>query len=397
MDLLLHAALQNTELPCPNHNIQIVSLLTLGAFPIVVVSLETDQNTHCQALTMPPNRAAWQDRPKVELSIRPTPYPSTLAPTEILLQPHAWAINPADHLIQDPSDPSSDSRDPYSIMYPLILGEDAAGKVISVGSAAMARFKPDDRVLAVTIGALKTPDMGGFQEYVIVEAGLACHIPDFLSFAEASVLPLCVATAAHALFSKNLLALPDPILEARSIGKSILIWGGSSAVGCNAIQLAKAAGLEIFSTCSLRNFGYLKSLGVSKVFDYSDQTVIRKVVVELDCTICVGIFQATGSIKTCLQISEKAKQDLFVATATPISENIPNGVRAARVSARALIKTEIRPTIFEDFLPKALAQRKYTVAPEPLIMGTKGLEGIQAGFDKLRNGVSAKKVVVVAD
>ncbi len=130
---------------------------------------------------MPTNRAAWQDKPGIKLLIRPAPYPNDLTPNQILLQLHAWAINPADHFIQD--------CDAISfIKYPLILGEDAAGTIVSVGTASATRFKPNDRILAVTTGsALGRPEMGGFQEYVIVDSRLACHIPDFISFAEASV------------------------------------------------------------------------------------------------------------------------------------------------------------------------------------------------------------------
>ena len=116
-------------------------------------------------------------------------------------------------------------------------------------------YSANDRVLAMTLGAaLGKPEMGGFQEYVIADAGLTCHIPGFIPFAEASVFPLCVATSAHALFSIDFLAVPKPKVEPVSIGKSILVWGGSSAVGSNAIPLAKAAGLEIFSTSSRRKF-----------------------------------------------------------------------------------------------------------------------------------------------
>lgn len=291
-----------------------------------------------------------------------------------------------------------DSADLPFITYPLILGEDAAGTVVSVGSAAAFRFKSNDRVLAVTLGAMGKPEMGGFQDYVIVDAGVACHIPDSLSFAEASVFPLCVASPSHGLFSKDYLALPNPKTEPVSTGKSILIWGGSSAVGSNAIQLAKAAGLEVFSTSSPRNFEYLKSLGASKVFDYSSETVTADLVAELDRTTCAGIFHATGSVEMCLQIAGKTKADLFVATTSPIPEDkVPSGVRAKMVFGSIFADNEVMPAIFEDFLPNALAQGKYKVAPEPLIMGTKGLEGIQEGFDTLRSGVSAKKVVVVAE
>lgn len=342
---------------------------------------------------MPSNRAAWQDKVGVPLIIRHTPYPTTLSPSQILLKPQAWAINPADTFIQE-SDALS------FVTYPLVQGCDAAGIVISVGSAAAARFKPNDRVLAFTLGsALGKNEMGGFQEYVIVEAGLASHIPDFMSFAEGSVFPLCVTTPSHGLFGKDYMALPTPKAEPTSIGKSILIWGGSSAVGSNAIQLAKAAGFEVFSTASTRNFEYLRDLGASKTFDYSSETVIEDIVKELDQTNCAGIFQAAGPVEPSLQIAGKVKGDIFVAAANLVPEDaVPQGVRAKMVwSTTLLTDNEIGPAIFENFLPKALAQRKYKVAPEPLVVGTKGLEGVQEGFDILKKGVSARKVVVVAE
>ena len=338
---------------------------------------------------MPSNRAAWQDAPGVKLSIRPTPYPTALAPTQILLRVHAWAINPADHMIQDTAAVSF-------VTYPVILGEDIAGVVVSVGSAAAARFKPNDRVLAMTTG-VTNPEMGGFQDYVITEPKLACHIPDFMSFAEASVFPLGVTTPSHGLFSKDFLGLSTPKIDPVSIGRSVLVWGGSSAVGSNAIQLAKAAGFEVFTTASPRNFEYVKSLGASKTFDYSSDNIMADVVEALDQSDCAGIFQAAGSVEPCLQIAERAKADLFVVTSNFIPEDkVPKGVRAKMVFGNALESEDVS-SIFADFLPTALAQHKYLVAPEPLILGTKGLEGIQEGLDTLRNGVSAKKVVVVAE
>lgn len=52
-----------------------------------------------------------------------------------------------------------------------------------------------------------------------------------------------------------------------------MIWGGSTSVGCNALQLAKAAGYEVITTASPANFEYLKKLGASEVFDYNSSSV----------------------------------------------------------------------------------------------------------------------------
>lgn len=113
------------------------------------------------------------------------------------------------------------------------------------------------------------------------------------------------------------------------------------------------------------------------MFDYSSETVAADVVAELDLATCAGISQAARSVEACLQIADKAKADLFVATATPVPDDkVPSGVRAKMVFGSTLTDNEIGLAIFEDFLPRALAQRKYKVTPKPLIMGTKGLEGI---------------------
>jgi len=90
-----------------------------------------------------------------------------------------------------------------------------------------------------------------------------------LSFTDASVFPLCITSSSFALFSKHYLGLPFPTVNPTSIGKSVLIWGGSSTVGSNDIQLAKAAGFEVITTCSPGNFDYVKSIGADKVFDYN--------------------------------------------------------------------------------------------------------------------------------
>jgi len=93
------------------------------------------------------------------------------------------------------------------------------------------------------------------------------------------VLPLAVATSASALFSPGGLDLPLPEHSARPRATgAVLIWGGSSSVGCAGIQLAVAAGCEVYATCSKRNFGLVKALGVKKVLDYRSPSVVGDVV-----------------------------------------------------------------------------------------------------------------------
>ena len=287
---------------------------------------------------MSTNRAVWQDNVGVALSIRPTAYHTKLESDQILVKAHAWAINPCDHMIQDIAFPF--------VTYPVVLGEDIAGTVVSAGTAASSRFKPKDRVLAMSSG-LKNPSCGAFQEFVVVDGSLACHIPQSMSFAEASVFPLTTCTPSYGLFSKEYLGLQKPQIEPIKTGKSVLVWGGASSVGSNAIQLAKAVGYDVFATSSMKNFEYIKALGATKVFDYSTSIIIADIVSSLNQTNCAGMFQAAGSIEPCLEIAQQAEGQISIASATRIPEGKDlHGVKAKMVFGDLSADAELKEAIF---------------------------------------------------
>ena len=341
------------------------------------------------------NRSLWQDKAGVPGVVRESPAPTAVADNELLLKIHSWAINPADHMVQDTPLPF--------ITYPLILGEDVAGTVEIVGSAAASEFKIGDRIVGLALGPSNMkPEQGGFQDYVILDYTMASKIPDSLSFNEASVFPLCLLTAAHGLFSKDYLGLSFPKLDSSSSsnGQSILIWGGSSGIGSNAIQLCKGAGYEVITTCSARNIDIVKSLGADKIYDYNSPSTVDDVIAELDKGTCAGILHAAGDASPSLRISQESKQQLFVASTTPIPEGAaPENVESKFVFASGGAESyrETSPATFGGFFAKALAKGLYKVAPVVEVVPTKGVAGIQEGLDILRKGVSAKKIVVEAE
>lgn len=51
----------------------------------------------------------------------------------------------------------------------------------------------------------------------------------------------------------------------------------TAAVGYFAIQLAKLHNIEVATTCSSRNFEWVKKAGATHVFDYNDPDVISKI------------------------------------------------------------------------------------------------------------------------
>ena len=371
---------------------------------------------------MPVNTAAWSVSPRARLSVGPAPY-TPPGEGEIVIRNRAVAINPVDWALA--SLPFISQQVAPWMKRPAVLGEDLAGEVAEVG-AGVTRFKPGDRVVAFAAGGNQNRNRaaeGAFQTYVVALAHMAAPIPDALSFEEAAVLPLGLSTAACGLFQKDFLALQHPSADARPTGKTLLIWGGATSVGCNAIQLAANAGYEVFTTASPRNADYLASLGATRVFDYRREGVVRDIVEAFKGrTIAGALAIATGSTGQCLDIVRRSEGDKFVAVAGgPISlgdvgsggllqilphvprmllTGLSDGLKArsGRVGTRfiwggSLVDNEVGPAVFVDFLPRALAEGRFVAAPPAMVVGA-GLEAIETGFEAQRKGVSAKKVVV---
>jgi hypothetical protein len=54
---------------------------------------------------------------------------------------------------------------------------------------------------------------------------------------------------------------------------------------------------------------------------------------------------------------------------------------------------EISKVVYEDYLPQALKDGSFRPMPKATVIG-KGLDKLQGGFDHLKAGVSATKLVV---
>lgn len=337
---------------------------------------------------MTTNSAAWLPSPKTNpLSIQRAPYTSP-APNELLIRNAAVAINPIDWHLQTKAN--------FPLTYPTILGHDVAGTVAEVGSS-VTNFKPGDRVLAHAMSmATQRPQDGAFQLYTTVLESVTARIPESLRFEEAVVLPLGVSTAAAGLFQKDFLGLGLPNVEPVSTGKTVLVWGGASSVGVNTIQLAVAAGYEVVTTASPRNFDLVRSLGASAVFDYRSETVVEDLVAVLQGKELVGVYDTIhtgGALQNCLAVLDKLQTHVVVVTVWPAPEDLKTDVEIKFVYAISVKDNEVGGAIYNDYLPQALEKGNFVAAPAPRVVG-KGLEAIQTGIDEWGKGVSAEKIVV---
>jgi NADPH:quinone reductase-like Zn-dependent oxidoreductase len=191
------------------------------------------------------------------------------------------------------------------LKYPFVLGLDVAGEVVKVGKN-VKRFQVGDRVLGFCRGVdekVNSSAEGAFQNYTVLQTDLTSHIPSSVTYESASVVPLGVATAAAGLFQNDQLGLQYPTVPSKPTGETLLVWGGSTSVGCNTIQLAVAAGYEVFTTSSPRNFDYVQKLGASRVFDYNSKTAVQDIISAFKGKKAAGAMAiGKGAAEACMNI-----------------------------------------------------------------------------------------------
>ncbi|KAJ5950650.1 Polyketide synthase enoylreductase [Penicillium vulpinum] len=347
---------------------------------------------------LPANKAAWLSASKATpLEIGPAPYTSP-GPHQIVVKNSALGINPVDWAKQLLGEALLGH-----ISYPFILGADVAGTVVEVGEG-VERFRAGDRVVATASAVCFNSSIeGAFQLYTVIREWLAAPLPDSITFEQASVLPLATFTASHGLFDTGYLGLDLPTVPARQFSdkRAVIITGGASAVGSNAIQLAVSAGYEVVSTASPKNFDYVKKLGAALVFDYKSDSVIDDISAAVKGLHLAGGFSiGDGSIELLAAVLAKHEGpsvNKFIALAggkpkgDPIDPSVE--VKFILLGPEAAGPDSVASNVYKSYLPDALANGQFVPAPEPFVVG-KGLEKIQEAFGIQMQGVSAKKIVV---
>ncbi|KAF2649699.1 GroES-like protein [Lophiostoma macrostomum CBS 122681] len=348
-------------------------------------------------MTTPQNQAAWLKTAGAKLEVAEAPLPKA-GPGELVVRNSAVAINPLDCHMQD--------LGVFVQQWPTIFGCDVAGTVYEVGQG-VERFNAGDRVVGHTINLVSGRLQDGANAlFTVVPADKAAILPDSISFTDGVVVPFALEAAVCALSLKEpgvalpgvstpALALPYPSLEdpVPSLGKTLVVYGGSASTGAMVTQVATAAGIHVLSIVGASNFDLSKRCGAAQVFDHKDPSVVDKVIeaVRASGNEFVGIFDAVSTEATTphdLAILAALGGGHLVCTHPP-PPNVPKNVKAGMIFA----VNDIATPIWKNFVTPALQSGKLKCLPPPTVVG-KGLDKIQEALKKSAAGVSGTKLVV---
>lgn len=200
----------------------------------------------------------------------PMPTPSG---RDILVSVKAVSVNPVDTKVRRSHDTVLET--------PRVLGWDASGVVEAVGEG-VTLFKPGDEVYY----AGDITRSGSNAEFQLVDERVVGKKPLSLSFAEAAALPLTTITAYESFFHR--LGVDR---DGTNSGQSVLIIGAGGGVGSIAIQLAKAAGLEVIATASrTETADWVRALGADHVVNHREPLVAQVHRLGFDTVDHIAIF-----------------------------------------------------------------------------------------------------------
>ena len=197
---------------------------------------------------------------------------------EVLVKIKAVSLNYRDLLVTE----GRGSWKPAEARVPV---SDGAGEVIEIGKNVKT-LKKGDRVTSLfapnwsfgklesekiigTLGGAKQD--GVLSEYVVFPENTFCKFPDYLSYTEASTLPVAGLTAWNAVIEQSNLKMGDSILLL-----------GTGGVSCFAFQFSKLAGYQIIHTSSSNDkLATVQSMGAHHTINYKENTNWTEKVLEI--------------------------------------------------------------------------------------------------------------------
>ncbi|RDX45871.1 GroES-like protein [Lentinus brumalis] len=332
-----------------------------------------------------------------QISIREHPVPA-IADNEILVRNVAVAQNPSDwkHIDFKLGKPGS------------ILGTDFSGIVVETGKNVTGGPKVGDHVAGIA-HACAYSDNGAYAEYVKADSELVWVVPEnTFSHEQAAAYGAAFWTSVQALYNPKHLGLVEPPAKVAK-PEWVLIYGGSTACGLTAIQLAHLSGYKVVTTASSRNHELLKSLGADVTVDYRETGLVSKIKQATGDSVKYGAdmigdeetkkvtVQAIGPsggkvVGLNPLLSEESDRKDVTFSNVMLYSVYGYSYTIASMQVPAVPEDRVHMVAFLKKLPQLV--RDGALRPIPIKVWEGGLEGIQGGLQYMREGkVSAEKIV----
>jgi NADPH:quinone reductase len=193
--------------------------------------------------------------PQYRLVLRECPTPEP-APGEVLIKVAGAGLNQADLL-------QAKGHYPPPPGAPETLGMEVSGTVAALGKDVRG-VGIGDKVCALIPG-------GGYAEYAVAAASATLPVPASVDLADAAAFPEALFTVWTNLFDTARL----------KPGERVLVHGGSSGIGVNAIQMLVAMGHEVFTTAgSEAKCQACIGLGAKRAINYKDEDFVAVIEAE---------------------------------------------------------------------------------------------------------------------
>ena len=228
-------------------------------------------------------------------------------PEDVLIRVHATSVTRLDVLMR-----SGRGAILYQKMaslcfgnsyFPLVLGRDCSGEVVAVGDN-VTKFFPGDQVYA----AIPPNRNGAHAQLVGVHENNVAFKPSNVDHKEAAALPWAAMTVWSALVGCA------GLNRFNARGKKVLVHNGTGPEGSIAVQLLKAWGANVTTTCPMEDTTLAHHLGADKVLD--DQTgSISSVLSDYD--IVLNTSDDAKFERISLSTLKYYQRSLYIATASP--------------------------------------------------------------------------------
>ncbi|KAI1415127.1 reticulon-4-interacting protein 1, mitochondrial precursor [Hypoxylon sp. FL1857] len=179
------------------------------------------------------------------------PFLQQLPKDGILVKVQCVSLNPADYKL-----PELGIVARAIVPTPASPGLDFSGVVAKTGNAVTG-FHAGDKVY----GRVGLNRHGTLGEYVCAQADGCAIVPEGVSLEDAS----CIGTAGQTAYQ----CIVPNVKE----GDKVFINGGSGGTGTFGIQIAKAVGCHVTTSCSGGNAELCRSLGADEIIDYTKENV----------------------------------------------------------------------------------------------------------------------------